>query len=350
MSSHLIPEKVQVVNLPKQWIPEYYTSEGVSEAASAADQMYVPGFGTTKISQVKKLGLFRGTDPVQNVYRVLFSAAADAGLPANTKVYFDVDVETTNREFRLARPEYEFGQTLSYQIAVSGSEAATSLATKFAADVNSNAERERDFLITASVVNSSAVQLTVAQPEGYSTFFRGTFIDGITVLDEQGNTSSDITYTATETTPAFKGIGYGSDIEFKESLQSMKLTPYHHDNQEVPEEDSLYTVVSWEFDINRPDPKDPLLSNRLRHVVYIKESNSTLNSRVEDMATFFLTSASVRGAYESIYIGASDADTKAVLTGSSTAITGDYKEYAFPEGTILNNQAASALGAFNAAV
>ena len=179
----LIPEKVRIINKDSQWVPAYYDLSGATNAASAAEQMHIPGFGTTKIAQVKKATLLRGRGPVQNTWRITM-AAADAGTPANDKLYFEVDVETTNREFRLARPEYEFGQTLRYQVKIQPSTSASAIATALADTVNAQSERERDFLLTAAVANSSAVVLTVEQPTAYSTFFRGTFIEQVVIKDE----------------------------------------------------------------------------------------------------------------------------------------------------------------------
>lgn len=341
----LISEKVRVCNLPKQWVPAYYDLAGTTNAASAAEQMHIPGFGTTKISQVKNVTLTRGNSPVQNVYRILMPAAA-AGLPQNTKVYFEVDVETTNREFRLARPEYEFGQTLRYQIAVSGSEAASDLAAKLVATVNSQSERERDFLISAAVANSSAVTLTVQQPEGYSKFFRGTFIDSVKVLNAEGDTSTDVVPTVTETTAAHRGINYGSDVEFAEKMQGNNLTQaYYFDNQEVPEEDELYAMIAWDIEISRPHPKDVTLGDKLRHVVYFKESNSTLDTRFDAMADFFLTNAATRANYESVVVGCIEASASASISAASTPIVGNYTEFAF-DSTITDGQGTDVAAAF----
>lgn len=316
--SILIPEKVRVLNKPSQAPITFLDAAGVATTAAAAVTMDIEGYGKTKIADVTKVSIQRGTQPVKSEAEVTITSAS--GIPANTSVYLEVIVETTNREFRLARPDYEFGQKLRYKVTGDGTITdATTLAAAFEASIESNLYRNRKLLVSASAA-AGVLTLTAETEDGYSISQRGLYFESIKLVSETGGISTDASIVPV-ITAGTEGIGYGSDIEFKEKLQGKNNTPYFFDREEIPYETSLYTEISWEFSISRPDPKAHDLSPKTRHVLYLEET--AMDAVIDDVADFFLTGIRATSLEDTgLKVGFNDAEAFTNTAAASDETTG----------------------------
>lgn len=318
MSEFMIPEKVQVANSSKYFAPVYKDASGSTAAAAAAVTAHIPEFGTLKLSTLKKLTISRGLTHIPAEMKLTFTVTTAPS--AGSKLYLTVFVENAGTEFRTARPEFNNGIPLTYQIAVTDSMTATEMATAFknavngseAANVNTH---NRDFIIKASSA-AGVLTLTAQAPEGYNTFLRGTFfrnLSGTTspieFTTEENDEVSGVAIAVTSNNNGIKGVGYGADMSALFARESGNARPYDFSNVQYPIADKLYTVISYEFDVSRPDPKSSVLSSRARFILVLEEQ--ALSSQITDFLTFLLTDTYAKGAtqLDKISVGFGDDGT-----------------------------------------
>ena len=329
MSTILIPEKVRVLNTPSQAAVAFRNAANVSTTAALATQFSVEGIGTTKAAHVKRVSLTRGMTFKQNVWNVAFTATASPTF--GTPIYLNLLVETPNREFRAAAPEYEFRPNLSYKILSTGATmTAADISAAFAASINSNAYRNREFLVTADGTSTpGTLILTVAVHGGYSESFRGAFIRSIKLLNEAGTpfNPAQVSVVNTQVVKANRGINYGSDLEFKYKLQRGNSGEYFFDREEIPAERQYYTIVAWDLKVDRPDPKAHDVSEYVRMVLILNEA--TMESVIDSLGAFFLTTPSTKFPAmqpTGIVVGANDAValTNTAAVSSATNLDADH--------------------------
>lgn len=324
MSDIMIPEKVRIINKPSKYPITYKDAAGGTVAAAAAVEQDISLFGKTKIAQVENVSLTRGISPKKPVYQLNSGNTAEiqitGPIPANTTAYFKFKIETTNREFRLARPEYEFGQLLTYEVLLQTGDTDLEVLRKLYDVINAGAHRNRKYLVTAKVGSGGTLTATTLDILDIVVEENGMFLEDFSVEGEDDLVSQYVTvFNPTNTEQFLKGKGYGSDVEFREKMQYKNNVPYHFDFEEIPVDDALYTVVSWNIQINRPDPKSPDLSENIRHVVYVKEDATGASAYIDAIADFFLTTPATRAtslAADGIKVSFNDA---AALTNTAVA-------------------------------
>ena len=321
MSTILIPEKVRVLNSPTQANVVFRNNAGATALPGVATQLFVDSIGLTKASHVKRVSLTRGLTFKQNTWSVAFTVTSTPTF--NTPLYLEVVVETPNREFRSARPEYEFRSTFRYKILSDGTLNAAEASSQFAASVNSNAYRNREFLVVGDgVTTPGTLVLSVQAPQGYSEGYRGAFIRSIRLVNEQGSpfNPGQVSIVATETVKANRGINYGADLEFKYKLQRGNSGEYFFDREEIPYEKQYYTVAAWDIKVDRPDPKAHDVSEYVRVVLILNEA--TMESVIDNIGTFFLTTPATKfTALEptGLVVAANDAVALTNTTAASSA-------------------------------
>ena len=320
MSTILIPEKVRVLNQPSQATFAFRTAAGAATTAAAAVQLFVSSIGLTKAAHVRKASLTRGLTFKKNQWNVAFTVTATPTF--NTPIYLEVVVETPNREMRAARPEYEFRQKLTYKILSDGTMSAAEASAQFANSVNSNAYRERDFMVVGDgTTTPGTLALTVETSPGYSESFRGAFIRSIKLVDQFGApfNPAQVSIASTEVVKANRGINYGADLEFKYKLQRGNSGEYFFDREEIPYEKAYYTIVSWDMKVDRPDPKAHDVSEYVRMVLILNEA--TMETVIDQLGDFFLTTPATKFTSmeaTGLVVGANDA---VALTNVNTAST-----------------------------
>lgn len=294
MSEFLIPEKVLVINDSTKYPALFRDNANAVVAAASATQYHQEGIGTTKIAQVTKARLVRGQVPTNERWSITAATAGEitvtGPIPNNTLVFFEFVVRSTKRQFSLQRPEYQFGQTFRFPVNMNTGDTAGIILAKLynAITVDENA-KERFMIVDSGTttagtfVNGLATTLTelevVLRERGsYITEFKAVGVDNLA--------SNYITvFNPTRIQAVVAGIGYGSDVEFREKLTYANNEPYFYDFSDIPQENALYTEASWTISVNRTHPTSPNMSNQIRVVLYINQNNC--EPFIDNLADYF---------------------------------------------------------------
>lgn len=289
MSEILIPEKTRIINQASDYPVVFRDATGAVVTPDAATEFSMQGFGTTKLANVTRALLSRGLQPIQPVYNVTAATAGEITVvaPAAGKDYVvqvKFEIETTNREFVLARYAYEFGRTETFNLLLNSGDTAATVLAKIIQSIKAFNNKVREELISYSLEGG-----TEEVPTGLNitTVLRGTYLKNFRIEKEVDDDPNIITvFNPTVTDAGTSGIGYGSDIEFREKMQYKNNMPYFYDFKEIPVENALYTQIYWEFEAARRDPKSSVTSDRIRQVLWIQE-NGANEAYIEAFGDFF---------------------------------------------------------------
>ncbi|MCS7317143.1 MAG: hypothetical protein NZZ41_02320 [Candidatus Dojkabacteria bacterium] len=309
MSEILIPEKVLIRNNTTKYPLRFLDNSGTPAPAATATQLDIMGFGRFPISRLSNAKLNRGFAPRNEKWVINASTATEITLTspvAGAVVVVELFVESTRRQFVLARPEYEFGRLFSFQVRLSASETTATFLAKLynsiMVDVN---DKSRELIVksgsgTAGTFNGvKAVSLTKLELE---VNLRGAFIKWFKVSNVDGTPSNYVTvFKPTLIQSMSPGIGYGSDIEFKEKVAGNNNVPYYFDFTDIPYEEALYTEISFDLTANTQDPQSSLLSKRSRFVIYLNEGSC--ESEIDNLADFFNQLTGANKVYNAIVSG-----------------------------------------------
>lgn len=294
MSEYLIPEKVRIINNSANYPATYYDAAKAVVAPGSAVELDITGYGKVKTANLLEAKLVRGLSSALNSFEVNAATPAEitvaGAIPNDTRVTFLFRLETVNREMRLARPEYEFGETLVYNVNLKTGDTANIVLAKLYNSIMFGKHRNRDFLVTAVGTGSfdASGRATTLTKLEFSAVLPGTFIKWFKAEDVVNTDSEYVTvFNPTQTQAMIKGINDGSVVEFREKLIGYNNTPYFYDFPEIPIEGQLYTSVYFKFKINRPDPKSPHLSETVAMLMYLNES--TCGAYIDNLADFFNT-------------------------------------------------------------
>lgn len=300
MSEHLFPEKVRVINNSVDYPVTYKNAAGTTVAPTAATELEVFLFGKVKTSFLNKAVLTRGLTPKKEAWSIDSANTAEielaAAIPNRTQVKVEIFVRDTSRQFRNVRPEYQFGVLpLYYSVSINETDTEENFLYKLFKAINLGSFRERDFQLKAvdldGTLNDTAGTLTKL---GLEFQERGLYIMDFRVTDEDLEVSDDVlTFAPVKTSTEFKGENYGTDLEFLEKLTYANNQPYFFDDKERFVDTATYTMVAFETNIGRPDPKPSVYSERKRFVLYIQE-NAEMAPYIEALADFFLTTPATR--------------------------------------------------------
>lgn len=324
-----IPEKVIVVNTKSRFVPSF---DGANPEDSST--VTIPGYGMSKIGKIKRVHIARGLRPVVDRISVTFGAAS-----ADEIMHLDLALRSVDREFELARPDYQAGATTSFSVAIANGDTGAEIATKFASVVDATSGAVRDKMVIATV-NAAVVTLSINQPTSYSKRNLGVYFDiyASGIRNKEGDKvmvtrtgASQMVGTAGATATVdrvqvfHKGIGYGANLEAREKHQPGHSSPYSHEFSEIPAEDGLYTMIAWDFEVDRPSPtQDQNISPVRRQVAYLNEQS--MSSEIDDMIDFLLTDMATR-AYkldpEGVSVGFNDAEALSTSAATTTANTFD---------------------------
>lgn len=298
MSEFLFPEKVRVINNAVDYPITYKNAAGAEVAAASAVEADIFLFGKVKTSFLNKVTATRGLLPKKEQWTITAANASEIALagsiPDGTKVKVEIVVKDTSRQWRNVRPEYKFGTTLYYTVVIDDADTTETFLWKLYKAINLGSYRERDFQLKATVEGSIDDAARTLDVIGLQFQERGLTIESFRVTGEDLETSTDVTaFAPVKTQEEYKGENYGYDLEFLEKLNYKNNMPYFFDDKERFDESATYTMFSFETNINRPDPKPSVYSERKRFVLYIKES-SEMASYIEALADFFMTTPATR--------------------------------------------------------
>lgn len=311
MSEILIPEKVLVCNNTTKYPMQFLDNANTPAPSGTATQLDVRGYGRFPLSRLSNAKLVRGLSPRNEKWSITAATPTEitlTGPVAGAIVVVEFFVESTRRQFVLARPEYEFGRLFSFQIRLSAGETeATFLAKLYNSLTVELNDKNRELIVksgsgtTGTFNGVKATSLTELELE---VNLRGAFIKWFKVSNVDGTPSNFVTvFNPTRIQEMSAGIGYGSDVEFKEKVTGNNNTPYYFDFTDIPQEDTLYTEISFDLLANTQDPQSSLLSRRSRFVMYLNEN--TCESNIDNLADYFdqllgankLFNATVAGTY-----------------------------------------------------
>lgn len=294
MSEILMPEKVLIRNTSTKYPIAFLDNNGTAVAATAATRFSVNGYGTFPVAQLSNAKLVRPLAPRFEKWSLTAATAGEitvaGSIPANTEVVVEMFVESTRRQFSLARPEYEFGQLFRFVINLNAGETAGTFLAKLYNSVMVEFESKQRELIVASgsgtagtFANGRATTLTELELE---IPLRGAFVKYFRVSNKNGSPSSFITvFNPTRIVTMSPGIGYGSDVEFGNKLASYNNTPYHYDFDDIPTETGLYTEVSFSMTAATRDPQSSILSRNVRFVMFLNAA--TCETDIDNLADLF---------------------------------------------------------------
>lgn len=327
MSQYLLPEKVRIVNDSSRFTATYLDAAGAATTAAAAVEVSVYQYGKTKTSQVKRVQIIRGLAPQKPKYSVTAATAAQItiGTPVTgQKVYFEFKLESSDRQFLLARPEYEFGSTRVYEIVLTTGDTAGNILYKLYDAINSNSEvtRLNEPVLKASVGTGGTLGSGTLDIISFDVQLDNVYISSFRATGEDSLTSTYVTvWSPVVATEFVAPKGRGKEVEFREKMQAFNNTPYYKDFDEIPIHNAYYTMVAWEIAISRTPIAPYDLSSTVRHAVFLNES--TCSSIIDNLCDFFLTTPSTRlTALETIagvVVGFNDAE--AITTAANAAAT-----------------------------
>jgi hypothetical protein len=296
MSEFRLEDKTRIINSPTRYNFRFLDNNNNVTAAATATQLDIQGYGRFRLSNIFGARLTRGQFPTTEKWSLTAATPAEitisGPIPNNTYVHVEMVVRSSRRALALARPEYEFGRTFTFSVMLSTGETAnTFLAKLYNSIVTLRNDKNRDLFIapgsgTAGTISANDVATTLTELE-IELLERGSYIESFRVTNDNGSPSNYVTiFNPTRIQDSSEGIGYGSDVEFREKVTGNNNIPYGFDFADIPHETELYTEIYWGYDVsNRPDPKSSRLSNRPTMVLYMKESSC--EPLIDNLADFF---------------------------------------------------------------
>lgn len=323
-------------------------------AASNVSAFGIQGFGTFKSSQITQFGVSRGHIPQTKKISIDADNTSQmeidlSGISGSEEIEFRFTVEATNRDFRLAQPEYEFEQKQSFYVKVNSSDTKESILAKLYNKMFGGNHRQYDRILTPTAVaqaddgvkfdflgnsyttaNNESVSLAEARMTAIdklevesSDFFYDIKKVEVFDLSTTGAISGPESTIVTTFNPVVdveqdNGVGYGRQLEFVEKRQDFNNYPYFPDFLEVPMEKETYTTFYWSTKVNRRHPNAVDLSDEASFVVYVKEDGNEnyINELISFFATIDPTASQLREDPEWAYVDG-DGDTP---TGTGTTV------------------------------
>lgn len=328
-TTHLIPEKVRIINDPTKY-PVTYAGGVAATAPEATIKGFSGGMGKVKIAQLKNIAVIRGLEAQKPVYELNAATAAEitvaAAIPDGTKATFLITVEDTKRDLRYAQnSSYEFRKTYAYEITLNNGDTAGNVLFKLFNAINQGTRRNYDRPLIASVGTGGTLGAGTLDILAVTVQEEGKFINTkpkfTRVVGEDDKASNYITTFAFDNIVQFaRGRNRGFDLEFLEKMQTNYLDMYGFDVSEVPLEGKLYTAVYWDYEVSRPHPHATDLAPISRNLLYIEETSG--GTYIDSLVDFLLTTPAARATSlvaDGIVVGFNDAEA---VTNAASASSG----------------------------
>lgn len=311
MNTHFnIPERVRILNNSTRYPITFRDNANVVVAPTAATKVLIEGMGIFNLPNIVSAKLSRGFNPSFQKWSITAAAPAQITVvapPSPARVWIDIQLESTGRDFATARNDYQFGVTIRKELTfLPGETTNTAIAKLYnALFLNTSAGfANKNYLLKSgsgtamTFVNGKATTGTVLEIE---TADRNYFIKSFTVTNDEGMPSTYLTvFNPVQVTPFNRGINYGSDIEFKEKMQVGNNSPYGFDIQEIPLEKSIYTMVEFTYRVISDNQDSGINPNRGNKLFLLE---SACEATIDNLADFFNQLPAANKSFDAIVAG-----------------------------------------------